>query len=77
MELGTSINTRGVYTMKLELDRNDVVILTSILEEVQVEWKRKTTEMIRDKNCSAEIYEEHIDSANKLDTIVKEIKEQL
>ena len=63
--------------MKLELDRNDIRILTNILEEVQAEWKRKTTEMIGDKNCSAEIYEEHIDSANKLATIVKEIEEQL
>ena len=63
--------------MKLELDRNDVILMANILDEVQTKQKRKTSDMIGDKNCSAEIYEEHIDSVNKLAIIVEAIKEQL
>ena len=63
--------------MKLELDINDARVVKNILEEVLIEWKKKTPEMIGDKNCSAEIYEEHIDSANKLGIIMEQIKEQL
>ena len=63
--------------MKLELDRNDVKVVNNVLKEVHSKWQIKTKDMQNDKNCSLENYNSHIDSANKLATIVKEIEEQL
>ena len=63
--------------MKLELDINDVKILSNILTEVQAEWIDKTKEMQKDKNCSLENYDSHLDSIKSLGIIIEQIREQL
>ena len=63
--------------MKVEIDKGDARIVSALLGEVLAEWRNKTSEMQSDKKCPLEIYEEHIDSCKKLDTILETIKEQL
>ena len=63
--------------MKIEMKRDDFIMAKNILIEVQSEWKKKTADMIADKNCSAEIYNEHLDSCEKLAIILRELKEKL
>jgi hypothetical protein len=63
--------------MNIEIDINDARAVKNILEVVLAEWKNKTPNMIDDKNCSVEIYNEHLDSVNSLGIMVEAIKEQL
>jgi|ETNmetMinimDraft_5_1059913.scaffolds.fasta_scaffold86527_2 hypothetical protein len=77
MELGTGFYIRGVHTMKLELDINDVRVVKNILEEVHTKWQSKTKDMQGDKNCSLENYNSHIDAVQSLGIIVRAIEEQL
>ena len=63
--------------MKIEMHKTDIKIVKTILEEVLAKRKNKIKEMQKDKNCSLEIYDEHLDSVNSLGIILEGIKEQL
>ena len=63
--------------MKIELDRNDIVVVKNLLEEVYTQQKIKIKDMQKDKHCTFENYNQHLDEIRSLGIILSELEKQL